>query len=392
MKRLFFALILFAHSSFVFSYDFGVLSYQQAEADNSMFSYACAFIPWYSHNAGSGLQVYASGRFIYSYDNSDADNVHPAFLPEILRFSAAYRASNRFYVEAGRIGYSDPLGMTAAGLFDGARVETALGKGSLSAGAFYTGLLYKETAMIVMNGADIASYLKPWDYGSFENYFASKRFLASLRYDMLLLEYHLLSFESLAQFDLNGADETLHSQYGSAMIELFPMGKTGFAFGAVVQMMENSEGDFNMGLGALARFRMDAPGPLNDGFNITAKFGSGNWSDTFTAFTPVCSPAQGILFPGNISGLAVFSADYMVRLNRALFAETAFLYFTRSYNETLAKGNFYGGEFQASVQWQPLEDVRLTAAGAAFFPGIGNAYPDGSDIMWKIRAGLAISF
>jgi len=388
MKRLFYTLILFAHTvCFVFSYDFGVLSYQQAEAGHSGFSYNPVFVPWYSYNSEDGLQIYASMRLSFDINNFDNEmnEISPVFVPEILRFSASYPYNN-ILLEAGRIAYSDILGFTAAGLFDGLRLETVLGKGIFKANALYTGLLYKETAMIVMNSADISSYIEPWDFGSFGNYFASKRFLISLNYNMPVFDYHLLMLESLFQFDLNGTDEKLHSQYSEVMLELFPLGKAGFIFGTVFQLTD----DFNMAAGAIARFRMDAPGPLNDGFNIIVKFGSGIWSDSFCAFLPVSSPAQGVIFPGSISGLVVFSADYMVRLNRTMYADAAFLYFTRSYND--AYGNFYGGELQASFAWQPFEDLRLQIAGAAFFPGLGNAYPDDTGAMWKIVTGFAISF
>jgi len=399
MKRLLFvSILLLLTACFVFSYDFGLLVNQQIEVSNSSFGYIPAFVPWFSLNGSNGLSVYASGYFSLKYNNYNDNNEdengwrNPVLLPELSRFSAAYRINPRFSIEAGRIGYSDTMGLAALGLFDGLRLEADLGKGKLSVGAFYTGLLYKETAMIIMTESDIESYLEPWDFSNFGNYFASKRLLASLRYDMPIFEYHILTLEALAQFDLNGTEETLNSQYGSMMIELFPQGKVGLIFGAVFETMLDSNGDFNMAIGALARYRMDAPTPLNDGINVIAKFGSGLWNDTFTAFLPVSSPAQGIIFPGNICGLAVFSADYTVRLHYTVSAETAFMYYMRSYNDVLAKGNLYGGELQASVAWQPLDDLRLTVAAVVFFPGMGNAYPDGTETMWKIMAGFAISF
>jgi len=396
LKRLSLVFILFIlRACFVFSLDFGLLLEQNIEAENKYFSYAPAFIPWFSWYNGQGISLYLSGLFSLKYINyddgvSDNDGLRkPYFLPELSRFSFTY-SSGQASFEAGRVEYADILGQTASGLFDGLRFQTATPIGDVSVGAFYTGLLYKETAKILMTGNDAAEYAKPVE--SFSEYCASKRLLAFGRLDMPLLEYHNLFFEVLAQFDLNGNDEKLHSQYAQAALEIFTKNNMKISGGFVFETMENGDNDFTAAFGALAAFETDVPGSLNDSLKLTAKFSSGPLNETFTGFTPLSSITQGMIFPGTFSGLWLARVDYKVRLLPSLFAETNISYFGRTYSEAGSDGNLYSGEIWASFAWQPLEDIRITLGGGVFIPGLGNAYPVGTDAMWKINAGLLLSF
>ena len=378
-------------AAFAFPADFGLLLEQKAEAENKLFTYTPSFTPWFSWNGRNGLSFYLSGllsmEYKYSDDGIDENNGwrQPVLGPELSIFSIGYRTKS-FFFEAGRIIYNDVLSLTACGLFDGFRIQA----GGFRFGAFYSGFLYKESAKILMTGEDEASFVKPWGWDCFGDYFASRRIIASLRLDFPLFEYHNLSLEALGQFDLNGNDEKLHSQYGEVLLDLYTKKNVGIRIGAFFEAMENGEGIFSAALGALACFRTNVPGSLNDGFQLTAKFSSGWWNDTFIAFTPVNSIAQGVIFSGDFSGLALFRAGYDLLILPSLLMEMNAAYFLRTYSIS-GIGNLYGGELWASFTWQPFDDVRLNIGGGAFFPGMGNIYPSGADTMWKVSAGLSIS-
>ena len=391
MKRLlllFVLLIFFAGS--VFSLDFGLLVDQKLEAENKSFLYEPAFAPWFSWNGGKGLSVYLSGLFSLKYTKffEEADGKSGlTFVPELSRFSINYRLGQRYYFEAGRVWYADVLGITASGLYDGLRFDAALPIGGIRAGLFYTGLLYKETAKILMTPYDEANYDIPLDWKSTVNYFASRRLFAAFRWDMPLGGISAFSLEALAQFDLNGGDGGLHSQYGEVQFEFFPR-NLGITVGALFEAMETG-GEFNAALGALARLRVELPGSLNHGLNVAMKFSSGAWSDTFTVYKPLSSPSQGAVFPGTLSGLALFSGGYSVRILDTLFAEGSLRYYMRTFNDPAAPGVLYGGEIWASLAWQPLDDISVFLGGGAFFPGLGNI---AGDTLWKVSAGLSLSF
>jgi len=394
MKKILLLILLFCAAAFVFSADFGLLVDQQFEANNTGIEYNPLFIPWFSWNGNNGLSLYFSGRLSMQYDKPNEGDTagwgDPVLIPELARFALSYRNSG-FFITTGRVSYTDALGMTAFGLFDGFRLEASLPFGSISAAALYSGLLYRKSAEINMTAADTDINNEPWGFDNFGNYFASKRLLASLRFDTPLAEYHTLTFEALAQFDLNDSDEKLHSQYGAVLVELYPQGKAGLIIGALFEAMENSENEFTAALGAMVRFKTDIPGSLNDGLNITMRFGSGSWNETFCAFTPVTSPAQGEIFPYSISGLTMISADYSALFHRTFKAEAALRYFLRSHEDPESEGMFYGGEVWASAAWQPFNELRLIAGGGAFFPGMGNILVD-IETLWKARVGLIISF
>jgi hypothetical protein len=375
-------------AGFVFSSDFGLLLDNNAEAEDKYSSYTSAFIPWFSQTNGQGMSAYLSGVVSLKYNKyddgiSDNDGLRkPVLLPELSRFSFAYRSGGRYSIEAGRIEYTDVLGQTASGLFDGLRFQADASVCGVTIGAFYTGFLYKETAEILMTANDAIEYAKPVE--GLNDYCASKRAFAVGRLDIPLMEYHNFSFEALAQFDMNNNDEKLHSQYAQAVLELFTPKNMKISGGFVFETMENRNGDLAAAFGALASLETDVPGSLNDSLQLTAKFSSGPMNETFTGFVPLSSVTQGMVFNGIFSGLWQAKVNYAARLSPSLLAETNVSYFGRTYSEIGSDGNLYGGEFWASLAWQPLEDIRATLGGGMFFPKTGDAY-------WKINAGLLLS-
>ena len=381
-----------------FSLDFGLVTDQKVEAEKGEsridhFLYTPSLTPWFSWNGGRGLSVYLSALLSLTYHNYSNNDVggwdKPLLLPELSRFALSYR-NPRFAVEAGRIFYTDALGFTAAGLFDGLRFEAALPVGTLSAGAYYTGLLYKETAQILMTEADVVNYAEPWDWDTFSSYFASRRVFGAIRWDMPLSEFNAFSFETVFQFDLNENDQALHTQYAQILFDFFFKNSTRLSAGVLFEAMEREE-NFAAALGLLVRLGMDIPGSLNDRLQITLECTSGSWNDTFAVFIPISSPAQGMIFPETTAGLGTASIDYNARISPSLYAGAALRYFTMTYDDPAVDGYLYGGEFWASLAWQPFEDVRLNLGGGMFFPGLGNVYSSDTGPMWKVRAVLSIS-
>ena len=391
MKRILLPLLLFCTAVFAFSIDFGVLVDQQFEMNNTTADYNPILIPWFSWNTDNGVSLYLSGLLSLQYNKfKDGSGSSLDLFPEFSRFSLSYRHAG-FYAAAGRIAYTDAMGMIASGLFDGSKIEANIPVGTISAAALYTGFLYKKTAEINMTADDIAANSMPWNISDFGSYYASKRLLTSLRLDLPLAEYNTITFEALTQIDLNNREDSLNSQYTAVMAELYPQGKSGFIFGLLFEAMENRKGEFNAAFGAMFRYKTDVPGFLNDGFNVTMKFTSGSWGKTFTAFTPVTSHSQAKFLPLSISGLGMFSTDYTVLFHRTLKAEASFSYYMRTYKDPELKGVFYGGEVWGSIVWQPFSELRLLFEGGAFFPNMGNIF-SGTDTLWKARAGLVLSF
>jgi len=395
MRRfLIFTILLVFAAGFAFSADFGLLADQKIEAEKELFTYTLGFTPWFSWNNGNGVSLFLSGLFSLQYinDNGNSGWLEPGLVPELSRFALSYRINQGMSLEAGRFGYADVLDIAASGFFDGLRFDFDAPIGSVSAGAFYTGLQYKETAKIVMTGNDAANFAKPWDFDSIGDYYASRRAFITLCWNVPLGETNTLSAEALAQFDLNDSDDKLHSQYGALQMEFYPVNKMRITLGGLFETMQNSDGDFGAAFGALAKVKMNLPTSVNDTFGVTVKFTSGASGDAFTAFMPISSIPQGSIFAGTIAGLALAEVGYIARLIDPLLAECAFRYYIKTYDDDAIDGSLYGGELWASFKWQPLDDIRVTLGAGAFFPGMGNIYPDDAGVMWKITAGLTVSF
>jgi len=379
----------------VFSADFGLLLNNKFEIEEDKLTYNPGLTPWISHNNGKGFSLYFSFlmslKYIGDFSGNGSWENPVAFVPEIARFAINYRYQ-KFLFEAGRIGYSDIMGFTASGLFDGIRTEFTLPSGSLGISGFYTGFQYKETAKITMTEDDVSDFNEAWDWNTFDNYFASKRVLAAFNLNFLIGKSSAMSAELMSQFDVTGNNNLLHTQYGALKFDFNPLNTVRLTFGALFESMLSGDWDFNgIALGALAQLKIDLPTKINDRFGITAKFTTGSIDNTIKAFVPVSSVQQGMIFDHTLSSLAVIGIDYNVKLHDSLFADFSVNYFVNTDFNDQTTGNFYGGEIWTAFAWQPLDDIRATLGGGVFLPLLGDISA-AADIMWKITAGLTISF
>jgi hypothetical protein len=163
--------LIFLRAGLLFSLDYGGVLSQNLLLENSGahgggadLSCGTALNPWVSLVLGNDFFLYLSASFTGQYELEEWKPVLEAD-----RFELTWRPKGNIFAEAGRFAYTDPLGIMAAGLFDGAAVSLGLGENRLSLGAFYTGLLYKKTANITMSGRDLM------DYAEGDHYWAPPR-------------------------------------------------------------------------------------------------------------------------------------------------------------------------------------------------------------------------
>ena len=402
MKRIASLSALFLLSaSLAFSWDFGLWLDQRFEPENKLFVSKTGLAPWFSWDGGKGLSVYLSGFFSAQYNNSDdgySGNdgfAKPELLPELTRFALSYQSGQNYSFEVGRIFYTDALGVTASGLFDGFHFDATFAPGTLSAGVYYTGLQYRERAEVLMTRSDRDHYgLDPRQLEDYSDYFASRRLFVPVRWDMPIGELNNLSFEALFQVDLNGRDDTLHSQYGEIQLDIFALSGLRFSVGAFGEAMEGMEdaNDLSLGFGALGIIGVELPLAVSSGLKFTTRYCSGPWNDTVTAFTPISAHALGMVFPGTFSGIWENKLNFDVRVVQSLFFQSALSYYTQTYSEQGSNDYLYGGEVSASFAWQPIDDLQIYFGGGLFFPQLGNIYPTDTGTMWKISAGLSMAF
>jgi hypothetical protein len=294
--------------------------------------------------------------------------------------------------------YSDPLGLIANNLFDGAQVSFLTRNGNFRAGAWYTGLLYKERAAITMTDNELKSGKKGVDYKDFINtYFATRRVLTAFEYDYPSIGGYLsLKTSVLAQFDASG--EKLHSQYFAAALS-FPVNSLIFDTGGCFELIEYN-GGIKPAFAADIGITFILPAKLEKHITLSGRYASGVSEDEAVgAFLPITTVQQGEILQAKLSGLSLLSLGFTGRLLNSLSASAAFTYFIRNDLGTYRaypvaggspEGFFLGAEIFGRLIWNITTGTRLNFGTGLFIPALGDAASD-ADLMWRTNINLVIS-
>jgi hypothetical protein len=402
MKKILSVCVLLASSLSLWAMDFGVILDQNAgyggigamEEGNA--DYLGSLIPRFSSPLGDGGNgdIYVSAGVSADYANDKW-----TVIPELLRTELTWAAGN-WDIKAGRVYYADPLGFITEGLFDGLRFSYDTPAGTFSAGAWYTGLLYKKRAAISMNTPELSSYLKELDYADFaDTYFAPRRLVTAADWEHpALLEGLLRARVSLmGQFDLTG--ESLNTQYLTGKVSL-PLNAFVFDLGGSVELIQTSA---DPGIGAAAEVGAAwlIPGAVTSRVSLLGRYSTGkpDADGMVRAFLPVNSKAQGQILKPKLSGVSVASLAYLARLHRTLSAELTTSYFIRSDLVTYkayfitpdsTEGYLLGNEFVGQLYWRPVSDVALNMGAGIFMPSLGNVAPK-ADNLWRGELNLVLS-
>jgi hypothetical protein len=398
MKKTFaLAAVFFCCALTLRAFDFGVVFNQDADismhagdAGDNALELSSAIIPRFTALIGKTGDLYVSAAVNYSPDGLGV-------IPELARADFSFSAGGAD-VRLGRMFYSDPLGVIAGGLFDGARVSFITGAGNIHAGAWYTGLLYRKRAAITMTANELQdSYVKA-DTGDLANtYFAPARVLAALDYaHPSLAGVVSLKAAALAQFDLG--DEKLNSQYVTAALSV-PLKSFVVDLGGCFELIQYKDemkpafaGDFGV--------TWILPAALEKHLKLSARYSSGVSDDeSGGAFLPLTTVPQGETVEAKLSGLSLLSLDFTGRLARSLSANAAFTYFIRNDLGTYRyypadnsglEGYFLGAELFGRVIWVISTGARLNFGTGVFLPALGDVNPD-ADVLWRTKVNLAIS-
>ncbi|MDR1587158.1 MAG: hypothetical protein LBS57_06870 [Treponema sp.] len=378
-----------------FAQNFGVilnqnLLFTDGEQSYGAVEYSGMAVPWFSAPLGDRAELYLSGGFGAWYDGEDWKP-----LPEIYRFEFICTPLPDLRLEIGRVSFRESLFRTAAGLFDGLAAELNLAGGRLSGGFFYTGLLYKKAANIYLSPEDKS------DFGDTEVYFASKRFLAAVNWEKTSVfdSQGSLALGGLCQFDLNGGDGGIHSQYLEAVFAL-PLGAAfNTVYGAVLELAEPKGGPY-AAFALSAEVQWILPTALSDMLTLTGRFSSGDWSDGAGAFIPVSAEAQGKVLRPMLSGIALVEAAWTARLHRALSVEASGAWYFRTDKTTYAASDMDAGssslslgpELYGGLSWAPFSDVLLSFGAGVFLPGAGGVFQDDAKPQYRVELVAAVSF
>jgi hypothetical protein len=365
-----------------------------ADAEGKGFGFTGSLTPWFSAAIGENAGLYLSGKVTFQYKQEAWAS---PILAELERTELNFRPVQTVSVNLGRQHYRDSGGMILSGLFDGIYGALGLGWARVSLGAFYTGLLYKETAEILMTAEDRDKRLRPLDYGDFSTYSASRRVLIPLDLEFPDLTSRLsLALTLLPQFDVNGAS-ALHTQYLEARLGIDAIDTLRLTLTGIGGLAEAEGADTRLHLALAFAADWDMPGALADMLSAELRWGSGAGNGRIGPFLPVSGIAQGNVFSPTLSALMNIRAAYTARLSGVVSVSTALISFWRTDVETfqdaeldgVSTGRYLGTELDGSLVWAFQSALRLAAGGGVFFPG--GAFVEDAGIRWKINAGIILS-
>jgi hypothetical protein len=392
--------LLIAHFSLLICYasDFGLLLNQYAGADNqdsgeAGFEYKAGFLPRFFLPLGDSMSLFVSAGLTLGVDEGDF-----TVIPELLQTEYSYRSGN-WGIKAGRIQYADPLGFIASGLFDGVSFSLNSTAGIFSAGAWYTGLLYKKNAVITVTDGDQVSYDTPVDYDDFFNtYFAPSRLLVSLDWEHpSVAELLHLKAALTVQTDLTDGDEKYHSQYVTVKAAM-PYKSFVFELGGSFETAESE--DFNIAFAWDLGVFWTLPTSFSSRLTFTGRFAGGNTGDVVGAFVPVTGKFYGNILKAKLSGISMLCLDYTARLAESLGMSLTASHFVRNDQGTYTAypvniadntGYFLGTELFARLVWSPFSDLQVSFGGGAFLPSLGDINPD-ERVQWGVELTAILAF
>ncbi|MDR1024812.1 MAG: hypothetical protein LBL56_03730 [Treponema sp.] len=399
MKKGISGVMLLFFTTAAFAVDFGLVLGADGEytgaAEGEGFSLTAYASPWVSAAWDEGLSFHVSGKLAYEYK----ENREPAgnYFFELERTEFNLRPASSLYISLGRRRFQDALGMVASGLFDGAGGDVQFGVGRLSLGVFYTGLLYKESAKILMSAEDLREYEKP--LAGVEGYFATRRVVAALTGEFPdLLSGIGLTAQGLAQFDVNGRAEALYTQY----LELRCTAELGAALyveaGALGELVQGTGGIQGSAAGK-AMLDWEVPGALNDLLSAKFLWTSGSIGGGMCAYIPVGGLSAGGVFDPGLRAIMNAALSYRARPLGGISAGAGAGYFIRTDLESLGDGELdaasesrlLGGELTGSLLWAPDPALMVNVGGGAFFPGWGGAFREGAPVRWKVNLQVIVS-
>jgi len=398
--RLLLALLLIIPSfSMLPALDFGLLINQDAGyggfgsdvAFPDNFDYSIGLVPRLTGLLGNSGDFIISAGFEADYKNKEL-----GYVPELLRTELSFHPGNWAF-EIGRMYHSDPLGFVAQGLFDGIKLGYNSEIGTFSAGAWYTGFIYKKRANVELTAKEIEDNNAALDPKNIQGtYFAPKRFLGALSWEHLGLRTPT-SISILGQFD-SSDKEPLNSQYAVMKFTL-PVKAFSIDLGGCFELIED-DGALKTAFAAEAEIGLLPPTRLKNKLSLFARYASGNTENSlFTAFSPLTTTSQGDVLKVRITGLSILSLDYVIRLHSTFSAGITSTYFVRNdlgthnlyllQTETGGR-HFLGDEFFARFLWSPASDLQVNLGGGIFLPSLGDAAPKAENF-WRVEMNVVFS-
>jgi len=354
-----FLILIFLLPASIGAIDIGFVVNEYFAYDNFKgFEFRAGLVPRLSFIFGDHSSFFMSAGF--DVGKKDGEYYYSEYL-ELLRteFSTLY---GPWGIRAGRINYSDPLSFSASGLFNGIHLTHTSSQGRTGIGIWHAGQQQILSAVEWEHPAVLDLFsLKAAYTGNMTNPFSSPNDAFNSHFFTLKAGLPISSF----------------------IIEL----------GAVHEwtetLIQNDAPVYSQALAAELGFYWTVPTPFTSRLSFIVRTAIG-------PFVPVSPKTYGEIFTANLSGITIVTADYTARFLRQLGAGVTLSYFIRNDLQTpnsftiSAPGNngyLLGGEITSRVVWSPFSDLQFILGGGAFFPAMGNNWPNVNPL-WRINLTL----
>ncbi|MDR0710051.1 MAG: hypothetical protein LBF77_08300, partial [Spirochaetaceae bacterium] len=208
-----------------------------------------------------------------------------------------------------------------------------------------------------------------------------------------------LSIGAAAQFDLNGNDRFINSQYIEARLDMPLGGSVNVEFGGVVELAQASDKSFYAAFAVSTEILWTLPTALRDRLAFAGWFSSGDWNDRLGVFIPLTMQARGKALRPESSGIALVETTYTLGFYPRIAADLSGGYYFRTdmtsfYHREVnpfSASPLLGGELYGGLVWAPFSDLLVSAGGGVFFPGTGKVFTDNADLIYSVLLTASVS-
>jgi len=389
---------------YVKSFDFGLLlnqytSYTKSAEETGAFEYRADIVPRISFLLGDMGHFITSMGFTFGYKEEFS------FVPQILR-TEFFIHFGALGITVGRMNYSDSPHFVVDSLLDGVQVTHSSPLGKFGLGAWYTGVLYKKNARIIMTEDEQQHYDSPLVKNDFANtYFAPSRVVASFDWEHPSIgDLIQLNTALTGQIDMSRQEEKYHSEYLSLKAGM-PFNSFLFEAGVSLEAFQSKLAAeqslaFKTALAGEIGIHYTPASSFSSRLSFTGRYASGDGNKLFGAFIPITAKRYGEIFQSKITGLTVLDLGYSARFIDSFATSINASYFIRNdfetpsshsiVNDTEKDGKLLGAEIFTHFIWSPLSDLQFNLGAGTFMPVFGNVWPDAKNV-WRIDLSIVFA-
>ena len=283
------------------------------------------------------------------------------------------------------------------GRFDGIDIHYNPEKFKLGFNAFYTGLLFKDTANISVSPKDIEDHDIDFNWTDFGNtYFAPRRLTTSAYGEFPGYPRGLgqLYAGIMSQFDLSNVIEEYHTHYlllrHTLAIDVYDLNLAG-----AVELTNTTADGVKPAFAFSSEAGWQTPAAITDRLSFGFDWASGAGKYT-AAYFPITREAMSFVLGPAFSGIISFRVNYHVQVLPSFSTELGSIYFLRtdatSFSNSYLRSKSYslGLELNTGLLWVPFPELSLSLNGGIFLPG--SAWMDDAPVLRRLTLGVLFSF